>query len=281
MDDPTRIAQLQQLAAAHRRAARNAPAAWRDENRSLRQQPGAAGQRTRALADQERTGAFARRGDDHPPQVAGAATRERERTGQRPASSTASTPSASSRSERDSLMAAAHLLDARMREMRGSNKMAALDRVAVLAALNLAHELHAAARAATSRERGTHPHARRAESQARRRCSIAGDALSTGSPAFVQHTGPVRRRRMPSACRLSRLRHAALYFACILCRVRQRAQTFALSLKHDPGIARERRCACPPRCGKPDGRSRGSHLNPGIKVVSQASAWRRMQFFDY
>ena len=43
--------------------------------------------------------------------------------------------------ERDSLMAAAQLLDARMREIRGNNKMAALDRVAVLAALNLAHEL--------------------------------------------------------------------------------------------------------------------------------------------
>jgi len=42
--------------------------------------------------------------------------------------------------ERDGLLAAAHLLDARMREIRGSNRMAALDRVAVLAALNLAHE---------------------------------------------------------------------------------------------------------------------------------------------
>ena len=40
--------------------------------------------------------------------------------------------------ERDSLMAAARLLDARMREIRGSNRMAAVDRVAVLAALNLA-----------------------------------------------------------------------------------------------------------------------------------------------
>ena len=35
--------------------------------------------------------------------------------------------------ERDSLMAAARLLDARMREIRGSNRMAAVDRVAVLA----------------------------------------------------------------------------------------------------------------------------------------------------
>ena len=43
--------------------------------------------------------------------------------------------------ERESLMAAAQLLDARMREVRGSNRMAAIDRVAVLAALNLAHEL--------------------------------------------------------------------------------------------------------------------------------------------
>lgn len=43
--------------------------------------------------------------------------------------------------ERDGLMAAAHLLDARMCEIRGGNRMAAIDRVAVLAALNLAHEL--------------------------------------------------------------------------------------------------------------------------------------------
>ena len=43
--------------------------------------------------------------------------------------------------ERSSLMAAAKLLDSRMREVRGSNRMAAVDRVAVLAALNLAHEL--------------------------------------------------------------------------------------------------------------------------------------------
>ena len=43
--------------------------------------------------------------------------------------------------ERDSLMAAARLLDIRMREIRGANRMAAVDRVAILAALNLAHEL--------------------------------------------------------------------------------------------------------------------------------------------
>ena len=42
---------------------------------------------------------------------------------------------------RDSLMAAAKLLDSRMRDVRGANRMAAIDRIAVLAALNLAHEL--------------------------------------------------------------------------------------------------------------------------------------------
>lgn len=43
--------------------------------------------------------------------------------------------------ERASLIAAAKLLDARMRDVRGANRMAAIDRVAVLTALNLAHEL--------------------------------------------------------------------------------------------------------------------------------------------
>ena len=42
---------------------------------------------------------------------------------------------------RDSLMAAAKLLDGKMREGRGATRMAAVDRIAVLAALNLAHEL--------------------------------------------------------------------------------------------------------------------------------------------
>jgi cell division protein ZapA len=43
--------------------------------------------------------------------------------------------------ERDGLIAAARLLDAKMREIRGNNRMASVDRVAVLAALNLAHDL--------------------------------------------------------------------------------------------------------------------------------------------
>lgn len=42
--------------------------------------------------------------------------------------------------ERPALQAAAQLLDSRMREIRGSNRMASVDRIAVLAALNLAAE---------------------------------------------------------------------------------------------------------------------------------------------
>lgn len=43
--------------------------------------------------------------------------------------------------ERDGLLDAARLLDTRMREIRAANRMAGIDRIAVLAALNLAHEL--------------------------------------------------------------------------------------------------------------------------------------------
>jgi cell division protein ZapA len=42
---------------------------------------------------------------------------------------------------RDSLVAAAKLLDGKMREVRGANRMAAVDSSAVLAALNQAHAL--------------------------------------------------------------------------------------------------------------------------------------------
>ena len=54
--------------------------------------------------------------------------------------------------ERESLVAAATMLDSRMREVRGSNRMAALDRVAVLTALNLAHELLQLKQAAEQRD---------------------------------------------------------------------------------------------------------------------------------
>lgn len=55
--------------------------------------------------------------------------------------------------ERDALLSAARLLDTRMREIRGTNRMAAVDRVAVLAALNLAHELQQLRGEVDARER--------------------------------------------------------------------------------------------------------------------------------
>ncbi|MFC4728009.1 cell division protein ZapA [Coralloluteibacterium thermophilus] len=55
--------------------------------------------------------------------------------------------------ERDGLLAAAQLLDARMREIRGSNRMVTIDRVAVLAALNLAHEFMQLKTASEARDR--------------------------------------------------------------------------------------------------------------------------------
>ncbi|GAB3748833.1 cell division protein ZapA [Lysobacter olei] len=55
--------------------------------------------------------------------------------------------------ERDGLLAAAKVLDGKMREIRGNNRMAALDRVAVLAALNLAHELQLARTENAGRDR--------------------------------------------------------------------------------------------------------------------------------
>ncbi|MCB1773762.1 MAG: cell division protein ZapA, partial [Gammaproteobacteria bacterium] len=39
------------------------------------------------------------------------------------------------------LLSAARFLDARMREVRGSGKVIGMDRIAVMVALNLAHEL--------------------------------------------------------------------------------------------------------------------------------------------
>lgn len=53
--------------------------------------------------------------------------------------------------EQDDLLAAAKLLDKRMREVRDSHRLAGIDRIAVLAALNLAHDLHSLSE---SRQRG-------------------------------------------------------------------------------------------------------------------------------
>ncbi|MDR2011456.1 MAG: cell division protein ZapA [Rhodanobacter sp.] len=51
--------------------------------------------------------------------------------------------------ERTGLIDAAHYLDTKMREMRSNVRAAAIDRVAILAALNIAHELLAERRRTT------------------------------------------------------------------------------------------------------------------------------------
>ncbi|WP_297527694.1 cell division protein ZapA [Thiohalobacter sp.] len=43
--------------------------------------------------------------------------------------------------ERDALLASAELLNSRMREIRDSSKAVGMDRICVIAALNMAHEL--------------------------------------------------------------------------------------------------------------------------------------------
>lgn len=43
--------------------------------------------------------------------------------------------------QRESLQSAAKLLDSQMREIQGNSKTVSLDRVAILAALNIAHDL--------------------------------------------------------------------------------------------------------------------------------------------
>lgn len=54
--------------------------------------------------------------------------------------------------EQESLQASARFLDARMREIRGNNRMVSIDQVAVLAALNLAHEFLLLKKAADERD---------------------------------------------------------------------------------------------------------------------------------
>ena len=75
-------------------------------------------------------------------------------------------------SERAELMQAVALLDARMREIRDTGKVAAIDRITVMAALNLAHDV--------LRTRGADTHAARApldDPRAQRRIQAMQSAI--------------------------------------------------------------------------------------------------------
>jgi cell division protein ZapA len=57
--------------------------------------------------------------------------------------------------EREGLMASARQLDARMREVRDTGKVVGIDRIAIMAALNITHEmLQAQASASTASDTG-------------------------------------------------------------------------------------------------------------------------------
>lgn len=80
--------------------------------------------------------------------------------------------------ERDSLLSAARLLDSKMREIRGNNRMAALDRVAVLAALNFAHELQLLRGESEDRDRNRERELARSLGDLHRRLDELFDATS-------------------------------------------------------------------------------------------------------
>jgi len=58
--------------------------------------------------------------------------------------------------ERDGLLASARLVDQRMREIRDSGRVVGTDRIAVMAALNIAHDLYHAQRTAATGSQDMH-----------------------------------------------------------------------------------------------------------------------------
>src|SRR5581483_9575205 len=91
---------------------------------------------------QERAGAYARRGHDRPSQDAGArrvSPQDRAQISVRIKEKEYVVPCAYE--ERSALLDAAEFLNGRMREIRDSGKLVGHDRIAVMVALNLAHEL--------------------------------------------------------------------------------------------------------------------------------------------
>src|SRR5690606_23295462 len=86
---------------------------------------------------QERAGPLAGRGDDPAAEVPGA---ERESEPVEVRLLDKSYLVACAEDEREGLLRAARLLDERLRQMKSRDKSASLERIAVLAALNFAHE---------------------------------------------------------------------------------------------------------------------------------------------
>jgi len=169
--------------------------------------------------------------------------------------------------ERESLTAAARLLDAKMREIRGSNRMAAVDRVAVLAALNLAHELQ-------QPERSEPPPGSRLR---RRRVIHDGFHAMADCTSALHGLHRSELTCNPTDERTGRIAQEGYNPRRVLCCERRRVQTFALSLNYDHGCATAPGVQVRLVAGSPMEPQR-THLNPGFKVVSHASSRRRMQY---
>src|SRR5213082_541318 len=124
----------------HRRADHDPRAPEGRESRAARPARVARRGACRAHA-QERAGAHARRGDDRPaedPGARGVSHQDQARVSVRIMEREYVV--ACPYDERSALLDAAEFLNSRMREIRDSGKVVGLDRIAVMAALNLAHE---------------------------------------------------------------------------------------------------------------------------------------------
>ena len=112
----------------------------KDENRALRaRHESLAGERADADA-QERAGAHARGGHDRPPEDPGARRLSQDTARVSVRIMEKEYVVACPYEERAALLDAAEFLNGRMREIRDTGKVVGHDRIAVMAALNLAHE---------------------------------------------------------------------------------------------------------------------------------------------
>jgi len=85
--------------------------------------------------------------------------------------------------EQEELMASARLLDARMREIRQTGRVIGSDRIAVVAALNLAHELVQLQRGQGGQDSGTTQ--RLSQIQERIAAALSAEATLDGSAERV------------------------------------------------------------------------------------------------
>ena len=92
--------------------------------------------------------------------------------------------------EREALMQAVAYLDAKMNEIRKAGKVMGAERIAVMAALNVAHELLSVRLAARARCRAAKRRRSRLESQIVRDCK-AGEVVLNWLGSLRCSTGPI------------------------------------------------------------------------------------------